>query len=512
MAAKSEAELKALINDELMPEYDSERVRLNKIDKWARWAHEDFTLPRKATKEHRALREMSKAPWLGQIVNATAQCMFVDGYRSKLDLAGTADATAQFEMEDGPYGIWLANGWDSRQIAVHRAMLTYGFAYATCLPGEDFQGKPMPVLRGVSPRQMVALYADPSEDDWPEIAMRVIWEKGTKQSIKVYDEAYVYEIELDSSIKPGAEPFTLVDTKAHGAGVVPVVRYCKELDLDGRTKGEIEPYIALAMRINKTSYDRMLVQHWNSWKIRWIAGMAQPDLDEATLQKEKLKLAQDDLLIAADADTKFGTMAETGMADFIAAHQNDIETLSAVSQTPTHELTGQMVNLSAEALAAARASQTQKVHEIQKYAGHAHVQLLRLACKMAGMQNYATDISGRVTWQDTSIQSLAAAVDALGKAAVMLEVPFEVLWARIPGVEKADVLEWIKLRAQQQEIQAKKDLQTQKDQLALAQAGKPPVNPVNPVVKPSGKPGTQPKPVQGRPGVPKPPQTAPKAA
>lgn len=472
MAELSQAELKVWINDQLMPEYDRVNDRLKEIDCWARWDHEDFLLPQKATKEHRALRSMSKSPWLAQVVTATAQCMYVDGYRSALDLPDSKDdVVSDFDMTKGPYGIWLANGWDSRQIAIHRAMLTYGFTYATCLPGVDFAGNPIPVLRGVSPRQMVALYTDPAEDDWPEMAMRVMYVKGSRKTVRVYDDTYVYTVALDTSLLPQTKPFEILKVEYHGAGVVPVVRYCKELDLDGRTKGEIEPYIALAKRINKTSYDRMLIQHWNSWKVRWIAGMSQPDTEEETNRK-KLKLAQDDFLVAADKDTKFGVLPETALDGIIAAHQADIETLAAVSQTPTHELTGKMVNLSAEALAAARASQTQKVHEIQKDAGRSHVQLLRLACAMSKdpeLARYADDITGRVTWQDTSIQSMAAAVDALGKAATMLQVPLEALWAKIPGIEKPDVQEWIKM------VEAKGDpLRELQDELERQAKSTPP--------------------------------------
>jgi len=493
MAAKSQAELKELIEKVLMPEYQREKSRLDRIDRWYRWHPEDFVLPGRATREHRQLRELSKAPWLSQVVTATAQCMFVDGYRSKID---TKDVEDDFDMTEGPYGIWLANGWDSRQTAVHRAMLAYGHAYATCLPGQDpITKKSMPVLRGVSPRQMVAMYNDPAEDDWPEIAMRVDYAKGTIKDVRVFDTEFVYTVRLDKSTQPGAEPFQLIDIQEHGAGVVPVVRYCKELDLDGRTRGEVEPYISIAKRINKTAYDRLLVQHWNSWKIRWIAGMAEPDTEEAAVRK-KLKLAQEDFLVAADADTKFGALPETSMGGFIDAHMSDVEVLAAVSQTPTHELTGQMVNLSAEALAAARASQTQKVHEIQKDAGRAHAQLLKLACSISeepGMEQYVTDITGRVTWQDTSIQSMAAAVDALGKAATMLEVPVEVLWARIPGVEKADVLEWIELAKQKQDEADKMQAALERQQVRVAQAGAKATPPATKALPPAGQPPAQAK-------------------
>jgi hypothetical protein len=116
-----------------------------------------------------------------------------------------------------------------------------------------------------------------------------------------------------------------------------------------------------------------------------------------------------------------------------------------VSQTPTHELTGQMANLSAEALAAARASLNQKVVERQKSLGASHAQALRLASAIDKDDEYASDPTGRVTWQDMEIRSMSQAVDALGKAATMLFIPPSALWSRIPGVEKSDVEEWVEL-------------------------------------------------------------------
>jgi len=104
-----------------------------------------------------------------------------------------------------------------------------------------------------------------------------------------------------------------------------------------------------------------------------------------------------------------------------------------------------MANLSAEALAAARASLSQKVTERQKSFGQSHAQGLRLAAAIDGHDDYAVDVTGRVTWQDMEIRSISQAVDALGKAAQMLQIPPSVLWSRIPGVEKSDVEEWLEL-------------------------------------------------------------------
>jgi hypothetical protein len=45
----------------------------------------------------------------------------------------------------------------------------------------------------------------------------------------------------------------------------------------------------------------------------------------------------------------------------------------------------------------------------------------------------------RVRWKDTESGSMSQAADALGKLAVQLKVPIEMLWERIPGWTDIDV-------------------------------------------------------------------------
>jgi len=433
-----------LVKDQLFPAWNQEHDRLERIDCWYRWRQEEIRLPRKATAELRQLAELSRVPWLGLVVTATAQAMYVDGYRSELDphRQTAADEDVPSSL---PWRIWLANGMDRRQIAVHRAALAYGYSFVTVLPGDDpVTGAPMAVMRGVSPRKMWAAWEDPAEDDWPTYAMRVVDHVKDSVTVKVFDDTAVHLLTVEES---GTKVEYVGTPQIHDVGVCPVVRYANQLDLEGRTAGEVEPFIPLAARINKTSYDRMLTQHFSSWKVRTVAGMNEPD-DEETANRKKLQLRQDDILVAEDPDTKFGSLDETPLDGFIAAHRHDVETLAAVSQTPTHELTGQMANLSAEALAAARASLNQKVTERQKSVGASHAQALRLAAAVTGHDDYAADPTGRVTWQDMEIRSMSQAVDALGKAATMLMVPPSELWPRIPGVEKSDVEEWKRVAEQ----------------------------------------------------------------
>lgn len=421
-----------LVTDTLQPLFDKERLRLATIDLWYRWEQEPIKPPTKATPELQSLIELSRTPWLNLVVTTVAQSMRVDGYR-----------TPEERDDSGPWRIWRANGLNGRQRAIHRAMLAYGVSYATALPGvSQMTGEPMAVLRGVSPRKMLAFYQSPAEDEWPMYALR---SDGDGQW-RLYDDEAVYRFGVETS-RDGSGRLVYLDDQIHDVGVCPVVRYSNMLDLDGRTDGEVEPFIDMAKRINKTTYDRLLIQHFNSWKVRTVSGMAQPDAT-ADQNLAEMRLRHGDLLVSEDVDTKFGTLPETPMDGVIRAAETDIKALAAVSQTPTHALTGDMINLSAEALAAARESLDAKSGERKQSAGESHAQLLRLGAHIMGDDVSANDIMAEVTWADTSVRSFSQAADALGKLATMLGIPVQALWSKVPGASKTDVDEWKAMAAE----------------------------------------------------------------
>lgn len=429
----SETDAVGIVRDELLPRFLRERDRLDRIDRWWRFDHDDPHSPRQSTREYKQLAARAQTPWLGLVVTTVAQVLYVEGYRR-----------AREPDNAGAWGWWQANGMDARQIAVHRAALAYGLSYVTVLPGESDQGESIPVLRGVSPRRMIAFYVDPAEDDWPRLALRVD-STATSQSgwkLRLYDDSSVYRLE---SGETGDLAVTAVET--HGVGLCPVVRFANMLDLEGRADGEVEPFIPVAGRIDQTTFDRLVVQRFASWVVRTIAGMAKPEKPEEAAA-EKLRLKVEDILVAEDPDTKFGSLPATQLDGFIKAVEEDIRSLAAVTQTPPHHLLGQMANLSAEALAAAEASLNRKVEERKHAFGEYWEQTLRLAAAVAGDRDGARDVEAQVRWRDMESRSLAQTADALGKLAQMLAVPVEALWERIPGVSQQDVDRWKTLAEQ----------------------------------------------------------------
>lgn len=420
----SNADARALVGDKLLPALRAEQSRLDRIDKWARWENEDVTLPRSATPELKVLLQLAKTPWLGLVVTTVAQTMFVSGYRSP-----------EADTDLSPWRLWQQNDFDSRQHAIHRAALTYGTAYVTAFPGRTSSGDRTAVLRGMSPRRMLAFYDDPANDDWPVYAIESFASAGRSKVRLIDEEArYGFTVGANGALIQDGTPMI------HGVGVPPVVRYWKP-DLDGRSQGEVEPHINLAQRIDKTTYDRLLTQHFSSWVVRTVAGMAAPD-DEEAANRARLKLRQDDLLIAEDPDTKFGSLPATPLDGFIRAYETDIKTLAAATQTPVYALVGDLINLSADALAGARASADAKSAEQKGAMGKSHEQALKLGALIVGDHESANDPMAHVTWADTTTRSMSQAADALGKMASQLGIPARGLWPMIPGVTRTMLDEW----------------------------------------------------------------------
>lgn len=463
----SKSSVLELVNDQLYPAFQLERQRIDAIDCWYRHDHEPIQLPPKSTLEHRRLAELARTPFLGLVVTNVAQALFVDGYRSPADDVGEEGAG-----DSAPWNLWLSNRLAGRQGAIWRAALAFGHAYGTALPGVDDFDVPTAVMRGVSPRKMLAFYADPAEDDWPLYALRVE-SAGGNWVLRLYDDTSVYNL----SIENGSTLF--LDFQRHDLGFCPVVRFGM-IDLDGRSDGEVVPFIPLAKRIDKTIYDRLLVQHFNSWKVRTVSGMAQPDTTEEA-EKARLLLRQQDLLISDSIDTKFGVLDETGLDGFISAYESDIRTLAAASQTPVHAMVGDLINLSADALVAARAALDAKVEERQSSFASSTEQWLRAGALVVGDDASARDMKAHVVWRDTSIRSMASAADALGKFAQMLGVPVEALWAKIPGVTKVDIEEWKQMRLAADPVGA---LLTSLGPTAPGAPAAPPVPPNAPAVAP----------------------------
>lgn len=446
-----------LITDVLLPAFQREqrgtahRAGLKKVDEYVHGIQADQVKPHDNTmRPYRTLMERSKFNLLSLVPKTRAQGLVAESFRSN-----DPDATNSQSWQ-----IWVDNRWDMVQAQVWNATLTYGVSYATVLPSAD---KSKPSIKAYSPRQFIAMYDDPANDEWPECAMRIRGltpdgnfpesEKG-RVRVTYYDDTSVIEY-----VQQGSDKEDWVETSSyeHGAGVCPVVRFVSDLDLEGRYVGEVEPLIREQDRLNQALFDLMMVQTFNSFKLRWVAGVMVGDVDEdgnpidnGSSQRNKTKIAQDSMLVFPDADTKVGSLEETSMEPFINNAIFVIRQFAIASQTPPQNFLGDIGgNIAAEALSALESSAERKTNVLKTVFGEAAGQMLRLAAKLAGIKAEATDYSLEIKWAETETRSLAQVADAWGKIAVMLQVPVEQVWERIPGVSLEDVQRWREAKKKQ---------------------------------------------------------------
>lgn len=376
-------------------------------------------LPSSVPDEVRAISKISRVNMLKFVVRAAVQAMYVDGYRSP---SGDAEAA---------WVIWQRNRMDGRQIGVHRAGVSYGASYVTVLPGD-----PVPVLRGASPRQLTAVYGD--DDEWPVYAL----ERLNSGAFRLMDAEAVYTMRVSDDAEPNDVKW--LRTAEHGAGVTPVVRFRDTDDLDDPVQGIVEPLIPLQDQINLTTFGLLVAQHYGAFRQRYIIGWL------AETEETKIKASASKLWTFEDSpnDVQVGEFAQTDLKGYIDSRESSLRHLATVSQTPAHELLGQLINLSAEALAAAEASHRRAVTEVQTVMGESWEQVLELGARYIGDE---ADMASEVRWRNTEVRSIAQLADALGKLVTMLGIPPQALWERVGeviGASQTEIEGWKKLAAE----------------------------------------------------------------
>ena len=407
--------------------------RLGKPRRYLAGDHDMPYMPRGAKAEYKHLGQRAVTNWTPLISDSFAKGLFVDGYRP----ARAADNAE-------PWAYWQANGLDARQSVAHRGALEYGTSYALVLPG-TVGTRRIPYFRPLSPLRSMAWYQD-DDDEFPEIGLR---RKGRTVDgtdlIEVYDKNSVYTFARPVGDDPLKTPDWILSREdEHGLGVTPFVRFRDRLD--GESVGIITPIITIQDRVNEIVFSTLIALQYAAFRQRWATGLAIPEDAEGN-PVEPFKSAVDRLWIAEDDTARFGDFAQTETSGHLAAYEGTVRTLAAVAQISPNILTGDLVNLSAEALAQMEQATQRKLSEYETLFGEAWESGFRLAAKAAGNRPASVDIEAQVRWRDTEARSLAQTVDALGKIATLLEVPVEALWERIPGVTDQDILRWRELRS-----------------------------------------------------------------
>ncbi|MEU5950336.1 phage portal protein [Micromonospora sp. NPDC047465] len=437
--SKDEALAKAA---ELAELQTGERAQLDILRRYWRGRQRlPAVVPSSAPSEVREMARTSRVNVIEIVVESLTQALFVDGLRA-------TDAKSGDDVTVPLWSAWTANRMAKHQSGLYRATVAYGTGYMVMTPGD-----PVPVMRPVSPRMLTAQYGD--DPDWPRYALE---KRPAAGDWRLYDDELVWPLTrqgASSGFELGGEPVP------HGSPWTPVVRYrdAEDLDLDDDAEpevlaggpgglgelrmvtGQVAPLIPLQDQINLTSFSLRAAEWYSAFRQRWIAGWTPPSSDA------KMRAAASQMWTFEEHpdDIALGEFSQTELRGYLESRESGMKYAATLSQTPVHELTGQLVNLSAEALAAAEIGRERKADERQTGLGASHLQTMEVVAAMMG-EPLPDDT--QVVWRDTSARAFGAVVDGLGKLAQMLGIPPQELWDRVPGATAQDVRRWKTTAAQ----------------------------------------------------------------
>ncbi|QFP94796.1 portal protein [Mycobacterium phage Marshawn] len=389
-------------------------------------------VPEEASDEVKDLARLSIKNVLRMVRNSFTQSLSVVGYRA---------LTAQ--QNDPAWEIWQANRMDARQAEVHRPAVQYGVAYVVVTPGVD--GKPE--LRCRSPRRLLAVYDDPVLDEWPQYALETwVTNKDAKPHLRgvLYDERYMYELDLGElpTTAAGAaalanKPVTLrsvTDVIPHratvdGEPVCPVVRFINDRDADDMIVGEIEPLIGMQRAINCVNFDRLLVSRFGANPQRVITGWTGS-------KNEVLRASALRVWTFEDPEVKAQAFPAASVEPYNAVLGEMLEHVVMEAQISPSQV--RLINVSADALAAAEHREQLKLTTKRESFGESWEQTLRLAVEMDGDGDTSPDRAAEVIWRDTEARSFGAVVDGIVKLAQQ-GVPIEFLLPMVPGMTQQQI-------------------------------------------------------------------------
>lgn len=412
-------------------QHEAERSELDVLRRyWVGKQRLPAVIPADAPGEIKEMARIARVNVIAIVVESMTQALQVDNYR-------TTDLSTGDDVAVEVWKAWQANRMDKRQMGLHRATSAYGTGYMVVTPGSPF-----PVQRPVSPRLMTAVYGD--DPDWPVYALE---KRPGMGDWRLYDNEAAYTLVMGKS---GLE---VVSVAKHGAPWTPVVRYrdAEDLDLDDDVEsetlagygaslcrvvaGQIAPLMPLQDQINLTSFSLKAAEWYSAFRQRWIVGWTPANATD------KMKSAASQMWTFDEMpdDVRLGEFSQTELRGYLDSREAALKYAATLSQTPVHELVGDLVNLSAEALAAAEAGRDRKADERKTGLGESHEQMFQLTGAYMGVE---IPDDAQVIWRDNSARAFGAVVDGLGKLAQMLGIPPQELWDRVPGATQQDVRRW----------------------------------------------------------------------
>jgi hypothetical protein len=402
--------------------------------------------PDSVREEFRNLQARAQSPWMRLVVDAAAERLRVDGFRTSDMKAAVRTASAQTaeEIDEGDtvaWDWWQANSLDAVSLLVHTEAIKLGIAYVSVFPGID--GTPR--IRGEHPCQLYVQYSTEN----PSVALRAMkrWiDDDGYLCQNLYTADYIYRLSSpypvpyydgqtwsrystggpwEPRMAPGDETWPAENPMAP---VVPFVAFRNKPTLDGGYSSDIAPVLPIQDRINMSLFHRALAAEYSAFRQKWVTGIDIPVDPETREPVQPFRAAVSRIFVAPDKDTKFGEFGESDLRGYTSSIESDVQHLAAITRTPPHYLLGQSGAFpSGESLKSTETGLMARVHDKQAFFGEAWEQVIRYAGHAAGDEARANDLGAEVIWANTESRTQTELANALKILGDVLKVPPEML-------------------------------------------------------------------------------------
>lgn len=390
---------------------------------------------------YRAFQRKARTNFAELVVEAPRERMRVNGFRTAAGGDENGDAVAR--------SIWEANSLDVEAADVHASMLAMGDSYV--IVGEDPDEAGQPLITGEDPRQVVTIH-DPVRQRIVRAGLKMFHDPELER-----DFAYLYVRGVDGA--PARVRVAARDGK-HSRNVrvrfnplgwdwddelggelpfsqVPVVRFRNR-----RGVGEFEPHLDLLDRINHQILQRMVIATMQAFRQRAVKNAPMEDDEGNPIDWNGILVADPGGVWAIPGDVDMWESGQVDLTPVLSAVKDDVQHLSAVTQTPMHMLAPEGANQSAEGAALSREGLVHKAEDRIARATEAWKDVMSLAFQVAGDDARADRARLQVLWADPERRSLSEKADAASKAA---DLPFRArlthLWQFPPPVVEDMVAE-----------------------------------------------------------------------
>jgi hypothetical protein len=410
------------------------RKRQGVLDEWWRYYRGRPPMPQLPKNAQAAFEEFqrkARTNFCGIIANASVHRLFA------LGVTGPDGAP-----DDRASSWWQLNRLDSRQKLVWRCAMAQSTGYMLVGPHptrvED-NSRPSPLITAEHPSECVVEYD-------PETGEPVVGLKAWHSDLDGYGHARVFYDDRSFPYRTrertggrlpwGPDSWQYAgdsdEGEPHDLGRLPLVEFARMPDLGE----DPEPEFACVMdgqdRLNLGVLNRMAASRYSGFRQKWIKGhkfakKRDPETGLVTVEQPFVP-GPDNIWVSEGEQAQFGQLEATDLRPFLEEHASDVRDMLIISQTPAYYYAGDLINISADTIAALDLLHVAKVREHIAAFGEGLEDVMSLAAAQAGVLDDYTEAT--VRWADPQYLSPAVQADAATKLA-SIGYPLDVIAERL---------------------------------------------------------------------------------